>query len=321
MRKKVAAVLCAIVCSLTACSSADTGGEVISDSNASEETVVEETYVTEVEKVYAYEDRMIAEWFNNSLSDFEEFDDLTNYQYYARALNLDKDYFISPEMWEVYYNDNINRNRDIDNKVIYLIRLNPYKLLEAYAQNNEVDVDELCSELGVNKAQLYYNWGYTYAWNNYIDDYADGVALYSEKENEIFGVYAQENRAAVMKTHMLTLDMNENIIEYSTDVSDYLKYLRRDYVKNYTKNTYCYSAYSDDEKAALNEVNGIGIRCVIPLVIPNAYEISIEIDEIESESDLGVTPMLNYSPYAYGCTSSDIVDINDIISQLYEEED
>ena len=76
----------------------------------------------------------------------------------------------------------------------------------------------------------------------------------------------------------------------------------------YTDNEYLYSAYSEDEKAAQFTVNGIGIRAVIPLTIPNAWN--------EAENDLNITPMINVSPYSYGCTNKDIIDF----AGLNEEE-
>lgn len=287
------------------------------DESITVESITEEVIVTESVKLYTNEDKRVAQWFYNYLTDAEEFDDITNYQYYARSLGLDKDYFLSVDMWEVYYSEEINRNRDVDNTVIYLIRLNPYKLLDVYAENNDSTVENLCSELGVSKAQLYYNWGYTYAWDNYAKDYADGKALYSEKENDVFGVYSKEDRAAVMKTHMITIDFNEDTTEYSSDVSNDIKYLRRDLVENYSGNSQYYSNFSYEEKEATYTVNGIGIRCVIPLLVPNAYQRSMK---TEYETDYTVTPMINYSPYSYGCNGTDLINIIDIINDLYPQE-
>ena len=79
---------------------------------------------------------VITEWFAENMTDEEEFTDMKEYQYYARAIGLDKDSFLSADMWEVFYNDSVNINRDVDEKAIYLIRLDPNKLLEIYAANN-----------------------------------------------------------------------------------------------------------------------------------------------------------------------------------------
>lgn len=68
-------------------------------------------------------------WFENDIFDNEEFTDLTDYQYYARTIGLEKDELLSPDMWEVYYSESININKEIDGSAVYLIRLNPDKLL------------------------------------------------------------------------------------------------------------------------------------------------------------------------------------------------
>ncbi len=91
----------------------------------------------------------IASWFAESMTDEESFPDVKDYQYYARAVGLDKDALLSPDMWEVYYNDEININREIDGKAIYLIRLDPDKLLEIYAANNNSTAEGIvCGVIG-----------------------------------------------------------------------------------------------------------------------------------------------------------------------------
>lgn len=77
-------------------------------------------------------------WFENDMFDNEEFTDLTDYQYYARTIGLEKDELLSPDMWEVYYSESININKEIDGSAVYLIRLNPDKLLEVWAANNDM---------------------------------------------------------------------------------------------------------------------------------------------------------------------------------------
>ena len=74
---------------------------------------------------------VITEWFAESMTDAEEFPDMKEYQYYARAVGLDKDAFLSADMWEVFYSESVNINRDVDEKAIYLIRLDPNKLLKS----------------------------------------------------------------------------------------------------------------------------------------------------------------------------------------------
>lgn len=71
------------------------------------------------------ERQALREWFSLSIKDEGEFTDIKDYQYYARTLGLDKDTFLSQDMWEIFYNENININRDVDGKAVYLIRLDP----------------------------------------------------------------------------------------------------------------------------------------------------------------------------------------------------
>lgn len=264
---------------------------------------------------YTDEDKIIAQWMSNSLTDSEEFDDISDYRYYARALNLDMDFFLSADMWEVFYNtDTVNRNREVENKCTYLIRLNPNKLLEIYAERNNCTIDELCVELSVSQAQLYYNWGYSPMWVSYLSNHKNNIFTYSDKENSIFGINNNENRSVVMKTHMLVIDFEEDTVEYSSNVSDNLALIRRDMMQAFTDSeTYIYSEYSDAEKAATFTINGIGIRTVIPLSVPNAW--------MKAEgADVEITPMLNFSPYTYGCTDADMVDIAAILNDIYGEE-
>lgn len=63
--------------------------------------------LSEEEKEY----NAVIGWFENDIFDDEEFTDLTDYQYYARTIGLEKDELLSPDMWEVYYSDSININK------------------------------------------------------------------------------------------------------------------------------------------------------------------------------------------------------------------
>ena len=174
-------------------------------------------------------DEIICNWMYKSLTDSEEFTDISNYQYYARTLGLEKDYFLDPQLWEVYYNPDLNINNEINGKEIYLIRLNPYQLLNIYAERNNCTVDELCAALSATKEQLYYNWGYNPAWVNYDKNHADLKVFASDKEISIFGASNSEDRAAVMRTHTLTVDtLDNNICSYSSAVDSRLKIRRMD---------------------------------------------------------------------------------------------
>lgn len=262
------------------------------------------TELTQEEK----EIKAVSEWFSDSMTDEDEFADIKEYQYYARTLGLDKDTFLTADMWEVFYNPNININRDIDEKAYYLIRLDPKKLISIYAKNNGCTEDEICKKLSLTSDQLYYNWGYTASAADYADNHKDGKASYSQFEEEIFGRDNGENRQVVMSTHFLVLDIaNKNNVTYISEAKE-LKILQRDMLRITVKETYEYSAYTNDEKEPAFTVNGIGIRRVLPLSIPNAFK---------DAADTGITVMINQSPFSYGCKNEDKV-ILPIESEVYE---
>ncbi len=261
----------------------------------SAQTAEEDTIPQEEKEI-----RAIAEWFSESMTDEEDFPDVKNYQYYARAVGLDKDALLSPDMWEVYYNDEININREIDGKAIYLIRLDPDKLLEIYAANNNSTAEGICKSLSITPEQLYYNFGYTSTAVNYTKNHKDNIVSYSEEEARIFGTDNGENREAVMSTHFLTIDtQNKNSVTYSSELPA-MTIKQRDLLHSTTKMTYNYSAYTDSEKNPAFNVNGIGIRRVMPLSIPNGWNEAIDTD---------ITVMFNMSPFSYGCTDKDKVEI------------
>ena len=199
----------------------------VSESATETEAVIEETTEELPEEQVA--DVVISNWMYRSLTDSEEFTDMTNYQYYARTLGLEKNYFLTPQLCEFYYNPELNINNEINGKEIYLIRLNPYQLLNIYAERNNCTVDELCAALSATKEQLYYNWGYNPAWVNYDKNHADLKVFASDKEISIFGASNSEDRAAVMRTHTLTVDtLDNNICSYSSAVDSRLKIRRMD---------------------------------------------------------------------------------------------
>ena len=272
----------------------------------SETTIVTEPPVPETE--YSESDKMAIGWFAEDMTDSETFSDLTDYQYYARTLGLDKDYFLNPEMWEVFYSENININKDIDDKEYYLIRLNPYKLLDVYAENNNTDVDKLCDNLAVSPAQLYYNWGYNPNSVDYGSKHEKNTAAYSDEEQKIFGAYNGEKRNIVMSTHLLVIDHAEGICTYQSTVTNNLSIRRRDKLQAFTEISPLYSTYTEAEKSPAFSVNGIGIRAVIPLTLTNAWSAA-------TGADMRITAMINASPYAYSCTDDDIIDIMPYINE------
>lgn len=73
----------------------------------------------------------------------------------------------------MYYSESININKEIDGSAVYLIRLNPDKLLEVWAANNDMTAEEICTELGTNRDDLYYNFGYTANSIGYAKNHKD----------------------------------------------------------------------------------------------------------------------------------------------------
>lgn len=242
--------------------------------------------------------QVIAAWFSESMTDEDEFPDTKEYQYYARTLGLEKDAFLSADMWEVFYSPDININRDIDEKAYYLIRLDPKKLIEIYAANNSCTTEEICKRLSLTSDQIYYNFGYTAAAADYSDNHKNGKVTYSKQESDIFGADNGEDREIVMSTHLLIVDIADgNSVTYYTEAKE-LKIRQRDMLRSTTKETYNYSEYTDDEKNPAFSVNGIGIRRVLPLSIPNGFT---------DAADKDITVMINQSPFSYGCTDKDKV--------------
>ena len=313
MKKIKAAIAAAVMIIISGCSASASGSEAVSVSESQpQESVTEETEQQEV-YVPSDSDKIIAKWFTDDIFDSEAFEDMKNYQYYARTLGQDKDFLLDPEMWEVYYSDSININKDIDGKAIYLIRLDPYKLLELYAENNGCTVDELCGNLSIKKEQLYYNWGYDTASVDYMQCHKKDIVTYSEEEEKIFGKFNNEARDVVMSTHMLTVKDGAKYAEYSGQLSENLTLYRRDLLSAYTDGGCLYSEFSEEEKSPSVKINGIGIRCVIPLAMPNAYRSAMY------SADADITVMINKSPYAYGCADEDKIDVIGIIEMLNRE--
>ncbi len=242
----------------------------------------------------------IASWFAESMTDEEAFPDVKDYQYYARAVGLDKDAFLTADMWEIYYSDSVNINRDVDEKAIYLIRLDPYKLLDIYASNNNKTAEQICKELAVTQEQLYYNFGYTATAVDYDKNHKDNKVSYSEKEKQFFGASNGENRQTVMSTHFLTVDISDgNTVTYMGEIPE-MEIKQRDMLKSTTEQTFNYSEYTEEEKNPAFVINGIGIRRVIPLSVPNGRTGAVDTD---------ITVMFNQSPFSYGCKDEDKITI------------
>ena len=190
-------------------------------------------------------------------------------------------------------------------------------ILEIYAENNNISVDELCGKLAVKKEQLYYNWGYDPASVNYMPNHKDYKVTYSPEEEAIFGAYNSEARDVVMSTHLLTVSIGKLYADYSSKVTDNLSIYRRDMLSAYTESGQLYSDFTEEERSPAFKLNGIGIRCVIPLALPNAYRNA----EYTGLGDENVTAMINVSPYSYGCTDEDKIDIVGILEMLNSESD
>lgn len=240
-------------------------------------------------------------WFENDIFDDEEFTDLTDYQYYARTIGLEKDELLSPDMWEVYYSDSININKEIDGSAVYLIRLNPDKLLEVWAANNDMTAEEICTEMGTNRDDLYYNFGYTANSIGYTKNHKDNKVSYPEAEERIFGVDNGENRQAVFSTHFLKVHTGGKYRVTYESTDETLEIRQRDLLKSITKSkTYDYSDYSVDEYTPAFTVNDVGIKRIQLLAIPNGWA---------NAKDTAVTIMFNMSPFSYGCSDEDRIDI------------
>ena len=253
--------------------------------------------LTEEEK----EHNAVIAWFENDMTDEDEFSDLTDYQYYSRTIGLEMNDLLSPDMWEVYYSDIINLNKEIDGTSVYLIRLNPDKLLEIWAENSNMTADEICSELGTNRDELYYNFGYSANSVGYAKNHKENKVSYSETEERIFGADNGENRQTVFSTHFLKVNIagRYGVTYAGTDENFEIK--QRDLLKSITKpKTYNYSDYSPQEYSPAFVINGVGIKRILPLSLPNGWA---------NAADTDVTLMFNMSPFSYGCTDEDRIDI------------
>ena len=245
--------------------------------------------------------KAVRSWFENDMTDEDEFSDLTDYQYYSRTIGLEMNDLLSPDMWEVYYSDLINLNKEIDGTSVYLIRLNPDKLLEIWAENSNMTADEICAELGTNRDELYYNFGYSANSVGYAKNHKENKVSYSEAEERIFGADNGENRQTVFSTHFLKVNIagRYGVTYAGTDENFDIK--QRDLLKSITKpKTYSYSDYSPQEYSPAFVINGVGIKRILPLSLPNGWA---------NAADADVTLMFNMSPFSYGCTDEDRIDI------------
>lgn len=245
--------------------------------------------------------KAVRSWFENDMTDEDEFSDLTDYQYYSRTIGLEMNDLLSLDMWEVYYSDIINLNKEIDGTSVYLIRLNPDKLLEIWAENSNMTADKICEELGTNRDELYYNFGYSANSVGYAKNHKENKVSYSETEERIFGADNGENRQTVFSTHFLKVNIagRYGVTYTGTDESFDIK--QRDLLKSITKpKTYNYSDYSPQEYSPAFVINGVGIKRILPLSLPNGWA---------NAADAHVTLMFNMSPFSYGCTDEDRIDI------------
>lgn len=245
--------------------------------------------------------KAVRSWFENDMTDEDGFSDLTDYQYYSRTIGLEMNDLLSPDMWEVYYSDIINLNKEIDGTSVYLIRLNPDKLIEIWAENSNMTADGICSELGTNRDELYYNFGYSANSVGYANNHKENKVSYSETEERIFGADNGENRQTVFSTHFLKVNIagRYGVTYAGTDEDFDIK--QRDLLKSVTKlKTYNYSDYSPQDFLPAFTVNGTGIKRILPLSLPNGWA---------NAADTDVTLMFNMSPFSYGCTDEDRIDI------------
>lgn len=250
------------------------------------------------------EHNALVEWFETGIGNEDKFPDLPDYRYYARTIGLDKDGLIQPEMWEIFYNEDININKEIDGKAIYLIRLDPNKLMEIWAENNETTAEDICRQIGTTPEELYYNFGHTSNSINYAKDHKSGKVSYSDIENEIFGEDNGEDRSIVFGTHFLYIDTaGKYKVTYESE-NDNFTVRQRDILKATSEVSHNYSDYTYDELHPGYFLDGVGIQRVLKLNIPNLWSKSVEKD-IDTDASL----MFNMSPYSYGCIKEDIIEL------------
>lgn len=249
------------------------------------------------------EHNALVDWFENGIVNEDKFPDLPDYRYYARTVGLDKDGLIQPEMWEIFYNEDININREIDGRAIYIIRLDPNKLMEVWAENSGLSAEEMCGKIGTTPEELYYNFGHTSNSINYAKDHKNGKVSYSDIENEIFGEDNGEDRSIVFGTHFLYIDTSRYKVTYESENED-LSVRQRDILKATSEVSHNYSDYTYDELHPGYFLDNMGIQRVLKLNIPNLWSKSVEKD-IDTDASL----MFNMSPYSYGCTKEDIIEL------------
>ena len=161
--------------------------------------------------------------------------------------------------------------------------------------------DGICSELGTNRDELYYNFGYSANSVGYAKNHKENKVSYSEAEVRIFGADNGENRQTVFSTHFLKVNIagRYGVTYAGTDENFDIK--QRDLLKSITKpKTYNYSDYSPQEYSPAFVINGVGIKRILPLSLPNGWA---------NAADTDVTLMFNMSPFSYGCTDEDRIDI------------
>ena len=142
--------------------------------------------LTDEEKEY----RAVRDWFG-TMTDEDSFPDVLDYEYYARTLDLDSGYFLDADMWNIFYNTDINRNRDIDGKAVYLIALDTDKLLEVWADRNGTSPENICKDLGVTADELRYNFGY-------VEDLLKDEKSRSMLANSEFLVLLKQNQHTII---------------------------------------------------------------------------------------------------------------------------
>ena len=161
--------------------------------------------------------------------------------------------------------------------------------------------DGICSELGTNRDELYYNFGYSANSVGYAKNHKENKVSYSEAEERIFGADNGENRQTVFSTHFLKVNIAGRYgVTYAGTVESF-DIKQRDLLKSITKpKTYNYSDYSPQEYSPAFVINGVGIKRILPLSLPNGWA---------NAADTDVTLMFNMSPFSYGCTDEDRIDI------------
>ena len=90
MKIKLVACICCAALTFSACIGSN---ENVSEQSDLSSEAIQSTLAETETPVYEFteSDKLVAKWFSEYITDPDSFADITDYQYYARTLNLEKD--------------------------------------------------------------------------------------------------------------------------------------------------------------------------------------------------------------------------------------